>query len=165
MMNVSSTEGQLKDIVQKVKQLGDTGRKVTDREFLAIVDAITGGLPKEEKAYKLIDASISSGNKAQPRAILRLSVNGAERTAEASGVGPVDAVAKAMEALTGNAIHLSDYRLEAITGGTDALADVEVTLEDAQGRKYTARAVNQDIVMASVEAMIEGLNKANLGAR
>jgi len=165
VMNVSATEQQLKEIVQRVKLLGDAGRRVTDREFGAIVEAITGALPKEEKAYKLIDVNVASGNNLQPTARLTLSVNGTELTASAAGVGPVDAVAKAMEKLTGNAIRLSDYRLEAITGGTDALADVEITLEDPGGRKYTARAVNQDIVMASVEAMIEGLNKARLKAK
>jgi 2-isopropylmalate synthase len=56
-------------------------------------------------------------------------------------------------------IRLTEYHLEAITGGSDALAEVLVKLEDSKGNVVTGRAAREDIVMASVEAMISGINR------
>jgi 2-isopropylmalate synthase len=56
-------------------------------------------------------------------------------------------------------IRLKEYRLEAITGGTDALGEVVIKVEDKEGNSATARSSSGDIVIASVEAMIEGINR------
>ena len=57
-------------------------------------------------------------------------------------------------------ISLKEYGLEAITGGTDALADVSIKVQDAKGNIFKAEAVNEDIIMASAIALIKGMNKA-----
>ncbi|MEM1525236.1 MAG: alpha-isopropylmalate synthase regulatory domain-containing protein, partial [Nitrososphaerales archaeon] len=62
-------------------------------------------------------------------------------------------------------IRLKEYRLEAITGGSDALADVLIKVEDKDGNIAAARATGEDIVVASVDAMIEGINKILLRRR
>jgi 2-isopropylmalate synthase len=49
--------------------------------------------------------------------------------------------------------------LEAITGGSNAVAEVVIKVEDDKGNIVSARAAREDIVMASVEAMINGINK------
>jgi D-citramalate synthase len=55
------------------------------------------------------------------------------------------------------AVNLEVYHVEAITGGTDAFVNVEVRLR--QGDKVvTSRGVNEDIVMASVDAYLKGVN-------
>ncbi len=78
-----------------------------------------------------------------------------------TGVGPVDAALNAIRSVLRGIedIKLTEYRLEAITGGSDALAEVIVKLEDSRGNIVTARAAREDIVMASVEAMISGINR------
>ena len=81
--------------------------------------------------------------------------------ASETGVGPVDAAVKAIRSLTSNLIkaELREFRLEAITGGSDALGEALVRLEDEEGNISSARAVSGDIVMASVEALVNGINK------
>ena len=54
---------------------------------------------------------------------------------------------------------LEEYNLEAITGGTDALADVFVITSDSEGNKSTGKSTNQDIVMASILAVLDSINK------
>jgi len=49
--------------------------------------------------------------------------------------------------------------LEALTGGSDAVAEVIIKVEDKDGNVVSARGAREDIVMASVEAMISGINK------
>jgi len=54
---------------------------------------------------------------------------------------------------------LKEYRIEAITGGSDALAEIFVKVEDSSGIVSSANAAGSDIVVASVEAMLDGINK------
>jgi 2-isopropylmalate synthase len=155
------TEEQLKEIVQRVKELGDKGKMVTDADLLALTSAVMGQVIGEEKIVDLCDLAVVTGIKVIPTASVRLTLNGKEYIAAETGVGPVDAVLKAIQKLTNNLenIRLSEYRLEAITGGSNAVAEVVIKVEDEKGNIVSARAAREDIVMASVEAMINGINK------
>jgi len=84
-----------------------------------------------------------------------------------TGVGPVDAAVKAIQKLTHSLVNvkLSEYRLEALTGGSDAVAEIMIKVEDKDGNVVSARAAREDIVMASVEAMINGINKCLIKGR
>jgi hypothetical protein len=97
-----------------------------------------------------------------PTASLVLVVDGKEIAGSSIGDGPVDAAIRTIKEVVKDfgRIELKEYRLEAITGGSDAVAEVTVKIEDEEGNLTTARGVSTDIVMASVEAMIEAANRA-----
>ncbi len=160
-IGIHPTEEQLREIVQRVKDLGDKGKMVTDADLIALTSAVMGEVVGEEKIVDLCDMAVITGIKVIPTASVRLTLDGKEYVAAETGVGPVDAVLKAIQKLTGNIekIRLSEYRLEAITGGSNAVAEVVIKVEDEKGNVVSARAAREDIVMASVEAMINGINK------
>jgi 2-isopropylmalate synthase len=160
-VGIHPTEDQLKEIVQRVKDLGDKGKMVTDADLLALTSAVMGEVLGEEKIVDLCDLAVVTGIKVIPTASVRLVLDGKEYIAAETGVGPVDAVLKAIQKLTHNLakIRLKEYRLEAITGGSNAVAEVVIKVEDEKGHIVSARAAREDIVMASVEAMINGINK------
>jgi 2-isopropylmalate synthase len=160
-IGIHPTEEQLKDIVQRVKDLGDKGKMVTDADLFALTSAVMGEVIKEEKIVELCDLAVMTGVKVIPTASVRLTLDGKEYVAAETGVGPVDAVLKAITKLTNSleSIRLNEYRLEAITGGSNAVAEVIIKVEDDRGNIVSARAAREDIVMASVEAMINGINK------
>jgi 2-isopropylmalate synthase len=160
-VGIHPTEDQLKEIVQRVKELGDKGKMVTDADLLALTSAVMGEVIPEEKIVDLCDLAVVTGIKVIPTASVRLVLDGEEHIAAETGVGPVDAVLKAIQKLTSNLakIRLNEYRLEAITGGSNAVAEVVIKVEDEKGNIVSARAAREDIVMASVEAMINGINK------
>jgi len=166
-IGIHPTEEQLKEIVQRVKDLGDKGKMVTDADLLALTSAVMGEVIGEEKIVDLCDLAVITGLKVIPTASVRLVLDGKEYVAAETGVGPVDAVLKAIQKLTSNLekIRLSEYRLEAITGGSNAVAEVVIKVEDEKGNIVSARAAREDIVMASVEAMINGINKCLLKNR
>ena len=166
-IGIHPTETQLVEIVKRVKELGDKGKMVTDADLIALTSAVMGQVVGEEKIVDLCDMAVITGIKVIPTASVRLMVDGKEYVAAETGVGPVDAVLKAIQKLTNNVekIHLSEYRLEAITGGSNAVAEVVIKVEDEKGNIVSARAVREDIVMASVEAMINGINKCLLKNR
>jgi 2-isopropylmalate synthase len=160
-IGIHPTEEQIKEIVQRVKDLGDKGKMVTDADLIALTSAVMGEVIGEEKIVDLCDMAVVTGIKVIPTASVRLVLNGKEYVAAETGVGPVDAVLKAIQKLTSSIekIRLSEYRLEAITGGSNAVAEVVIKVEDEKGNIVSARAAREDIVMASVEAMINGINK------
>ncbi|MEM3006137.1 MAG: alpha-isopropylmalate synthase regulatory domain-containing protein, partial [Candidatus Bathyarchaeia archaeon] len=55
-------------------------------------------------------------------------------------------------------IRLERFSMKAITGGTDAIAEVTVLLRRGE-RSATSTGVNGDTVMASVEAILKGMNR------
>jgi len=63
-----------------------------------------------------------------------LMANGARKVAAGVGTGPVDALSKAIQSALGEEIKLLNYKLEAISGGTDSLCTVEVEVEDDDGQ-------------------------------
>jgi len=89
-----------------------------------------------------------------------LVVNGEEITGAATGTGPVDAAMEALRRSVADVadIRLEEYHVDAISGGTDALVDVTVKLSK-DGKIITSRGARTDIIMASVEAVIAGMNR------
>jgi 2-isopropylmalate synthase len=160
-IGIHPTEEQLKEIVQRVKDLGDKGKMVTDADLIALTSAVMGEVLGEEKIVELCDMAVVTGIKVIPTASVRLILDGKEYIAAETGVGPVDAVLKAIQKLTHSMakVRLNEYRLEAITGGSNAVAEVVIKVEDEKGNIVSARAAREDVVMASVEAMINGINK------
>ncbi len=148
----------LSKIVEKVKDLGDKGKKVTDLDVITLAEVLMGEVKKEERAIVIDEATILTGNKITPTAILNAEVEGKKRVTSAIGVGPVDAALKAVAQLVGKSIKITEFKMDAITGGSDALAEVYVTVEDEEGRNFTARGAGPDIVMASVDAVINAVN-------
>ena len=114
-----------------------------------------------EKAIKLVGLGLLSGAVVSPTATVKLEIDGVIKETSHTGVGPVDAAINAIRELIQDTmdIELEEYNLEAITGGTDALAEVFVISSDSEGNKSTGRAINDDIVMASVLAVLDSINK------
>jgi D-citramalate synthase len=156
-MGLSPTEAQLKEIFLRVKALGDKGKRVTDADLQTIAQSVIG-LPVTS-AIKLEELTVVTGDRATPTASVRLNLNGKLLTEAATGVGPVDAAMNAIRKTVSavEPIRLEEYHVNAITGGTDALVEVVVRLRKGE-RVATAMGAHGDIVMASVEAMLSGMN-------
>jgi D-citramalate synthase len=156
-MGLHPTEEQLKEIFLRVKNLGDKGKKVLDADLLAIAEAVMG--LQKAKPIKLEEVTVVTGDKVTPTASVRLKLNEKEVIGAATGIGPVDAALNAVRKaiLDVEPIHLEQYHVKAITGGTDAMVEVVVRLRKGD-RTATATGVREDIVMASVEAVLSGMN-------
>jgi D-citramalate synthase len=156
-MGLHTNEEQLKEILLRVKNLGDKGKKVMDADLLAIAEAVFG--LKKSRPIQLQEVTVVTGDKVTPTASVRLKLNDNEVTGAATGVGPVDAAINAVNKAISNVepFNLEQYHVNSITGGTDAMVEVVVHLNKG-GRSTTATGVREDIVMASVEAVLDGMN-------
>ena len=156
-MGLEPTNEQLKEIALRIKNVGDKGKIVMDADLLAITETVMG--LNKIKPIQLKEITVVSGDKVTPTASVRLRLNKKEVCGAAFGVGPVDAAINAVKAaiIETEHIHLEKYHVKAITGGTDAMVEVVVTMRKGN-RKVTAMGVRGDIVMASIEAVISGIN-------
>jgi len=161
------TEEQMKEIVRRVKDIGDKGKIVTDADLFAIAAAVIGGVSGEKRIIDLENLTVVTGTAVVPTSSVKINVEGKEYVASETGLGPVDAAIKAIQKIVSPLadVRLKEYRLEALTGGSDALAEVLIKVEDSEGNIISARAAREDIVIASVEAMIEGINKTLIRER
>ncbi len=156
-MGLTPTEEQFKEIFHRVKAIGDKGKTITDADLLAIAETVLG--LSKEKPIQLQEITVVAGNTVTSTASVRLKMNGKEVSGAAMGVGPVDAAINAVKKAIQEVepILLEQYNVKAITGGTDAM--VEVTVRVRKGnRTATAMGVREDIVMASMDAVLGGMN-------
>ncbi len=155
---LSVTPQQLTEIVARVKELGDKGKRVSDVDLQSIADTVLS--IQMEPKVKLEELTVVAGNTVTPTASVKILLAGNERLEAGVGVGPVDAAINAIRrAISGVAdVRLDEYHVDAVTGGTNALVEVWVTMALAD-RKITARGAGADIIMASVEAVLNGINR------
>jgi 2-isopropylmalate synthase len=160
---VKPTEEQAKQILEKVKVLGDQGKQVTDVELLSMASEVLG--EKElKRIVQLTGFSVSTGIGTMPYAFVKLNVDGQDHIGTDYGVGPVDAALNAIQKITGkiSEIRIKDYGLASISGGSGALCEVTVKVEDPLGNKVSAKSVGEDIVTTSVKAVIDAINRIML---
>ena len=110
---------------------------------------------------KLLGLNVMTGESVSATATLKVSIEGEILETSEIGVGPIDAAIGAIKSLVRETVDitLDEYRLEAITGGTDALAETFVLVSDKEGHRATGRATREDVILSSVVAVINSINK------
>ena len=164
-INVNASEEQFAKIRAHVKKFGDKGHEVKNEDFLAIVKDVMGSLPEEQVFVKLEELTVMTGSSITSTSTVRLKIrnNGdfIEKMASSTGVGAVDASMKAMVACYEqmSKVRLLDYNIDAVSGGTEALANVTIELMELDTNNIvSASSTHEDIVMASILALLKGLN-------
>ncbi|KON30424.1 hypothetical protein AC482_03875 [miscellaneous Crenarchaeota group-15 archaeon DG-45] len=157
-MHLQPTEAQLREVVMRVKELGDMGETVTDADLYEIASEVMN--IRQEDRVKLKQLLVVTGNTITPTASVTLLVDGREFIGSGIGNGPIDSAINAIrQVVQGFAdISLERFAMKAMTGGTSAVADVTVRLRRGDQR-VTSNGVSGDTVMASVEAILRGMNR------
>lgn len=152
------SEEELNRTFERFKKLADQKKYIFNEDIEALV---SDEVLRIAEVYQLVDLEVSSGVNKKPTATVKLSINGEEKELTITGDGPVDAVYKAITELTGSKAELNKFEIKAITGGTDALGEVTVILEEA-GHTVRGHGSDTDIIVASAKAYINALNKLAL---
>jgi len=158
---IDVSEDELSDIVSRVKEIGDRGKRVTDADLLTITEDVQDR--ERERRVELLDLTAVSGSSV-PTASIRLEVDGEVREEAATGAGPVDAAMQAAEAALSHTAdaQLESYHVDAITGGHDAVVTVEVEMSRGDDH-VTVTASEADITRASIEAMVGAMDRLVAG--
>ena len=154
-----STE-QLQTVFERFKLLADRKKDIYDGDIAALCEQQFAALPEHfvYDGYELVSRSGSS-----PTITLRILHDGAaESVSITAGDGPIDGIFLAIEKLTGITTVCRDFRVQAVTVGKDAQAEVTVELEHA-GQQQRGRGVSTDSLEASAKAFLAAINRFALG--
>ena len=156
---INPNKQESEEILQQIKQIADKGKKITDVELASVAIKQMGG-ESSRKTVTLVDLQVSTGLGSSPSAKVTLEIGSSKHTSSADGVGPVDAALNAIQKITGETskVHITKYGMDAISGGSGALCEVTVEVEDAHSQTISARHVGKDIVTTSVEAVLDAIN-------
>ncbi len=146
----------LNDLFKRFKDLADKKKQVFDDDIIALIEDTVG---TQDDAIRFVSLQVVAGTTGPQTAELVLTLNGEEKSAKVEGNGPVDAIFKAIRAIVPHEdAHLQLYQVHAVTGGTDAQAEVTVRLEE-NGKTVNGQGADADTLVASARAYIHALNK------
>lgn len=147
-------DDKVEELFSEFKKLADKKKYVLDEDIISLV---TGDAAKIEGKLSLEHFEITRKDK-KPKAEITISINKEKKSGEAFGDGPVDAAYNAVNKILNDSFVLEEYKLDSITGDTDAQAQVVVILEK-EGKRFMGRGQSTDIVEASINAYINGINR------
>jgi 2-isopropylmalate synthase len=159
------TENDLNRAFLEFKDLADRKQSITDRDLEAIASDVTQRVPE---VFKLKYVQFSSATQYPsdekqgyvPSATVIVSKTGEDRDFKttADGDGPIDAVYKAIDAIVGIPVELTQFSITAIGEGNDDQGSAQIVLE-YDGRKYRGRGLDTDIVIAGAKAYVNAMNR------
>jgi 2-isopropylmalate synthase len=151
-------EGQALNMAfKRFKAIADKKKQVTAMDLEALV---TDDLRDELASYALESFEVEAGSDRPPHAkVVVMQPHGETVEAEFSGDGPIDSVFQAINAATGLDAQLRSFRVDAVTGGQDALGETSVVLE-FEGQSASGQGVATDIIEAAGRAYVRALSNA-----
>jgi 2-isopropylmalate synthase len=155
-LGFSLSDKELERVFSAFKELADKKKEVTDRDIEALM-AEDKRTVKEY--YHLERIQVTCGDRGIPTAAVKLiGPDGQELADAALGTGPVDATYKAINRLVKVPNVLTEFTVNSITEGIDAVGEVLIRIE-SDGVSYTGRGSDPDIVVASAKAYMNALNR------
>jgi 2-isopropylmalate synthase len=154
-MGYELSDDDLDKAFERFKRVADQKKEVFDEDLEAIV---SDEMQQIREVYVLKHLHADSGTGITPTATVEMQVGGRSVKQTGSGDGPVDAVYRTIAGITGTRSKLDAYLVKGITGGTDALGEVTVKVEE-EGKKVAGHGADTDIIVASAKAYVNALNK------
>jgi 2-isopropylmalate synthase len=142
---------------KRFKEIADKKKHITAMDLEALV---TDELRDEVTGYQLEWFDVEASTRRPPHATVGIRTpEGEEVTGSFTGDGPVDAIFRAINAATGSDARLREFRVDAVTGGQDALGETSVVLE-MDGVTGSGQGVSTDILEAGARAYVRALSNA-----
>ncbi len=146
----------LNDAFKRFKDLADKKKDIFEDDLIALVD---DEISSAHDRFKFVALQVQAGSEGPQTASIAMTLDGDRHTQTVDGNGPVDAIFKAIRAIVPHPeSHLQLYQVHAVTGGTDAQAEVTVRLEE-NGMTVNGQGADADTMVASARAYIHALNK------
>jgi len=151
------SDDQLNRLFDEFKRLADLKKEIYDADIEALAEnqlqSATGNL------WTLVGFTSTAGTGSQTSAAVTLRhKDGTVRRDAAVGNGPIDALFKAINRITGTQVKVVDYRVRSVSQDMDALGEANIEIEIG-GKRSRARAVSLDVVEASALAYLEVVNR------
>ncbi len=151
------TEDQIEALFLDFKTLADKKKEVYDDDLLVLIEKYLETAPAH---WVLLGLHTTAGPSVVPTATVSIRRPDGETVQDAAiGDGPVDAIFKAVERVTGVRANLREFVVRSVTQGKDAQGEVTLELEVESGdRSFRGRAASTDIIEASAQAYVNAVN-------
>lgn len=147
-------DSQMNTLYEEFLLLADKKQEIYDEDLHVLMGT---GKP-EQNRIKVKNISVATSGKQSATAAVTLEIQGTEITDAAIGNGPVDAVFKAIDRITGKEVRLEDYSIKSVSRGKEALGNATVKIF-ADGNYYVGKGVSTDVIDASALAYADAVSK------
>lgn len=150
-------------LFQEVESFFQKGKAMVKSDLQHIIEDILKTVPDSKKLIKIDDFQVSTSKHKQAQAKVKvLILNKKISMDEAEGVGPVDAIMRAVRIVIKKEklmkYWLTDFDVKIDQRGTDATVEVSMSLRDEFENKVIATATSPDVIVASIDAFERGYN-------
>jgi 2-isopropylmalate synthase len=150
----------LLEVFEEFKRLADKKKEVYDADIAALIEK---RMTLADDLWQLVTYEVHAKGDGEPTVSVTLSRAGSEQSKTATGGdGPLDALFRAIEEITGTAVVVRDFRVHSVTRGKDAQGESTIEVEH-QGRVYRGRGVSTDTVEAATLAFVNAVNRVATG--
>ncbi|GGJ70901.1 2-isopropylmalate synthase [Anoxybacillus voinovskiensis] len=150
-------EEEINKLFVRFKELADKKKDITDDDLVALI--FEEKFDHFKDFYQLSSIQVQYGTKQIPTAVVVLTDGAGNEIQEAAtGSGSVEALYNTLERCFQTDVTLLDYRIESVSGGRDALAQVFVKVR-VHEIETSGRGTAQDVLEASAKAYINAVNR------
>eukprot|EP00946_MAST-07B_sp_MAST-7B-sp1_P004554 g4554.t1 len=162
----------VEDLVSQFKAVADVKKTVTDEDMEAIIN---DKVFQPRDLWDLVSVHVTAGDKVKPTATVTLRNAEGDEFSEASlGNGPVDAVFKSVQKITGGSFKLTEFTIQSVSDGIDSVGNVIVRISpdddeeemltnpqtgEEYARQFTGQGADCDIIVASARAYLGAINR------
>ncbi|WP_282936848.1 2-isopropylmalate synthase [Paenibacillus sp. RC67] len=157
--DTSDTED-FEQLFQKFLTLADAKKEVYDHDVFYLVTNHRTVSETEKQLYELESFQVVT-NDLYPTATVKLKKGSEILKGSEVGDGPIDALYSVIKALVGMDVQLKDYKINSLSRGKEAIGRVNIRIQ-YEGKTYSGRAMDTDIIKASANAFLNAVNGALL---
>ncbi|MFV8828718.1 2-isopropylmalate synthase [Alkalihalobacterium sp. APHAB7] len=156
-LGYTATDEQINKVFKAFKELADKKKEITEDDIFALMTEEKIGAAVQY--YEVDSLQVNYGTMNIPTATITMKMPDGEIVQEAAtGSGSVEAIYNTLERIIASPVKLLDYRIQSITGGRDALAEVYVKVR-FDGTETSGRGTAHDVLEASARAYINAVNR------
>jgi threonine synthase len=161
-LGVKLTADYAKRVTALVTDFVEKGKHITKADLQYIVENVLKALSEPAPILEVEDFQITTSLKRKATARVWIVFDGERVESEATGVGPVDAVVNALKRAAESRgklfFDLVDFQVQINSPGTDASVETTIIMKDTKNTRVVASGTSPDVIVASVNAFVEGYN-------
>ncbi|KAE9610874.1 putative 2-isopropylmalate synthase [Lupinus albus] len=160
-------DDEVESLFWRFKAMAEKIKSLSDADLIALV---SNEVCHEKPIWKLGDLQVTCGTLGLSTTTVKLvNFDGSTHVACSVGTGPVDSTYKAVNLIVKENVKLLEYSMNVVTEGIDAIATTHVVIDEMKNTHasteetihstFSGTGSGVDIIVSSVEAYINALNK------
>ncbi|MDR2091673.1 MAG: 2-isopropylmalate synthase [Clostridiales bacterium] len=145
----------MQELFDEFKRLCDVKKSVSNRDL----EALLANKSQEKSLKYTLENFVINCKKGNAYAAVSINCGGEIKTEIHDGDGPIDGAFMAIDKIVGKSFVLSDYGVQSVTEGKEALGESYVKLSLAEGGSVVGRGVSTDVIESGILAYIDAVNK------